>query len=376
MKILALDRSALYFGSAYNLIQWSEYYIAKGHSVSLMLGEDGDFRAEAEKIGVDVIVNELPSSLNKYGKKNLTWWRIPLLMLAWFSYNISLCKDKKFKSYDLVVANNYRTYVYFFVFFCFVKFQGLKSILRYQTSDTPVSTFKKLSPFVFSKIIIHGTQSYAREHFGDKFVIRDNVYSLPNPVDTDKFKLLGSGGAIEFREELDIPNDAFIFISVSYIEPRKGVLELVKVFNELASRNIYLVHVGDAGGHVDYEYEVKSAAGSNVRFLGRRSDIPQLLNNANAFVLYSEYEGMPYVVVEAMACGLPVVASDAGSNREVLQDVGRVVGWGDSEALATALVDTALGNVVKKDCIIEKVKNNYSTMAYFEGLDHIYEVQL
>jgi glycosyltransferase involved in cell wall biosynthesis len=372
MRILALDRSGLYFGSAYNLIQWAEYYINNGHSVDLLLGEDGDFREKAESVGVSVNVDGIPDVINNYGKENLKLLKIPVIFFAWFKYNIHLCMNRKLRGYDLYVANNYRTYVYFFLFFLFARVFGYKTILRYQTSDTPINFFKSISKWVFSSIIIHGTKGYAKEHFGEGFISLANVYPLPNPVDTEKFKVLPSEGKL--RESLNVSSGTTIFISVSYIEPRKGVLELVKVFTKLKDKGVCLVHVGDAGSHQDYEEMVKKSAGENVFFLGRRSDIPQLLNECDAFVLYSKYEGMPYVIVEAMACGLPVVASDAGSNREVLDGVGKVVSCTDEAGLINAVLTVASGNfTVNSEHIVNRVQTKYSTKSYFQKLQEIYE---
>ncbi len=77
-----------------------------------------------------------------------------------------------------------------------------------------------------------------------------------------------------------------------------------------------------------------------VRFLGVRRDVPDLMNAADAYVMSSAWEGMPMVLLEAEACGLPVVATDVGGNSEVILNnkSGYIVPPGDSEALAAAIV--------------------------------------
>ena len=79
---------------------------------------------------------------------------------------------------------------------------------------------------------------------------------------------------------------------------------------------------------------------SRVRFLGVRHDIPALLASASCFVLPSRWEGLPMVLLEALAAGRAVVVSDFASAREVLKDgqSGLVVPVGDAEALASALM--------------------------------------
>ena len=75
-----------------------------------------------------------------------------------------------------------------------------------------------------------------------------------------------------------------------------------------------------------------------MRFLGRREDMPQVIAAADILALTSDREALPYIVLEAMAGGLPVVATAAGAVPEVVtSDVGIVVPPGDSVALATAI---------------------------------------
>jgi glycosyltransferase involved in cell wall biosynthesis len=69
--------------------------------------------------------------------------------------------------------------------------------------------------------------------------------------------------------------------------------------------------------------------------------VPALLNAADTFVLSSDIEGLPMVLVEALASGCPVVATDAPGVREVVQDQGTIVPRDDATALAVAL-DAAL----------------------------------
>ncbi|WP_187232599.1 glycosyltransferase [Actinomadura sp. HBU206391] len=77
--------------------------------------------------------------------------------------------------------------------------------------------------------------------------------------------------------------------------------------------------------------------GIDVRFLGARTDIDRLLARADAVVLPSLHEGMSNAVMEAMAAGLPVVASDVGGTAELLRDRGVLVPPADAAALAAAL---------------------------------------
>jgi len=76
-----------------------------------------------------------------------------------------------------------------------------------------------------------------------------------------------------------------------------------------------------------------------VRFLGVRRDVPDLMNAADAYVMSSAWEGMPIVLLEAGACGLPVVATDVGGNSEVVLNgkTGFIAPPRNPEALSQAM---------------------------------------
>jgi glycosyltransferase involved in cell wall biosynthesis len=78
----------------------------------------------------------------------------------------------------------------------------------------------------------------------------------------------------------------------------------------------------------------------HVTFLGRRTDVPQLMHAADAFVLSSHIEGSPLVLAEAMACGLPCVSTDVPGVSALLTPHDRVVPIGNAQALARAMLDT------------------------------------
>src|SRR5207248_3814804 len=98
-----------------------------------------------------------------------------------------------------------------------------------------------------------------------------------------------------------------------------------------------LVLVGDGPERAGVEAQVRELnLGEKVRFLGTRKDVAQLLHGADLFLLTSVSEGIPLTVIEAMAAGLPVVATDVGGLREVVADglTGLLAPAKDAAALA------------------------------------------
>jgi glycosyltransferase involved in cell wall biosynthesis len=133
-----------------------------------------------------------------------------------------------------------------------------------------------------------------------------------------------------------------VVLNVARHEPQKGQLHLIDAFPAVleTSPDALLVIAGREGRSTATIQRRVRALGLDhaVRLLGERSDVPDLLAAADVFAFPSLYEGLGGAVVEAMAFGLPIVATDIPALREVLQtDRGWLVPPGDAGQLAAAL---------------------------------------
>lgn len=175
-----------------------------------------------------------------------------------------------------------------------------------------------------------------------KAVRPDRLRFVPNAVDIQRFAPNPHAG-LRLREELGIERDTFLWLAVGRLEEPKDYPTLFKAFSRVLTeypRAQLLV-----AGHGALEKELRQMVGSlglqtSVRFLGLRKDVPDLMKAADAFVMSSAWEGMPMVLLEAHATGLPIVATDVGGNREVVQDglTGYLVPSKDAGALASAML--------------------------------------
>jgi len=174
----------------------------------------------------------------------------------------------------------------------------------------------------------------------------DKIRVIGNGIDLVKFYPLAKTVA---RAELNIPEDAKVLVSVGGLVDRKGFHRVIEVLPALVVRYpklIYLIVGGDSPeGNIRerLEHQVKMLKlENNVRFLGaypsERLKVP--LSSADLFVLATANEGWANVFLEAMACGLPVITTEVGGNKEVVNDprLGTVVPFGDSAALLAALL--------------------------------------
>ncbi|MDP8971487.1 MAG: glycosyltransferase family 4 protein, partial [Actinomycetota bacterium] len=145
------------------------------------------------------------------------------------------------------------------------------------------------------------------------------------------------------RAALGLSHNDEVIINVARQEYQKGqrhLLEAVRLL--LPTRPRLILLVAGRTGHASAELEDacrKDGLGGRVRLLGYRHDIPELLAAADVFAFPSLYEGLGGALIEAMALGLPVVASDLPAIREVVVEGGNavLVPAGAPHELATAI---------------------------------------
>lgn len=130
------------------------------------------------------------------------------------------------------------------------------------------------------------------------------------------------------REEFAVPPGAPLAIHVARFDPQKNHTGLVRIAEKLVARrrDLVLLLVGDGPlrERVRKEVEASGLAGS-VRFAGARDDVPRLLRAADVFVFPSLWEGLPGAVLEALAAGLPVVASPLPGVLEIARHADGIV---------------------------------------------------
>lgn len=170
------------------------------------------------------------------------------------------------------------------------------------------------------------------------------IVVIPNAVDVAAIKTAPRADLAEF----DFPPQARMILFVGRLDEQKNPVRLIEAFRIVAATHadVRLLIVGQ--GPLEGELRRSAAPlGDRVRFAGRREDVPSLLKAATCLALPSRWEGMPNVVLEAMAAGTPVVAAPAEGIGELLRDgaAGTIV-----HAAGSAEFASALGSVLDKPC--------------------------
>jgi glycosyltransferase involved in cell wall biosynthesis len=148
-----------------------------------------------------------------------------------------------------------------------------------------------------------------------------------------------------FRRSEGIPADALVALCVSNFYPYKGHEELVEAFARIvpAFPNVILLMVGRDSGTLEATRARVRERGieGSVRFVGSRTDVPDLLRASDLFVHPSREEGFSNAILEAMAAGLPVVACAVGGNPEAVVDgeTGRLVPSRGAAAFGSAVAE-------------------------------------
>jgi len=160
---------------------------------------------------------------------------------------------------------------------------------------------------------------------------------VPNGIPLAQFaKDVAAGRRV--REELGIAADAVVIGTVGRLVSEKDYPLLVRAAAPLLSSKLRLVLVGEGPTRGEIEAAIPKAAMPFVTLTGLRSDVPRVMSAFDVFCLSSRTEGLPLVVPEAMACGLPVVATRVGGLPGIVPDeVGRLVDHGDEGALRAEL---------------------------------------
>ncbi|HXI03610.1 MAG TPA: glycosyltransferase [Candidatus Saccharimonadales bacterium] len=133
---------------------------------------------------------------------------------------------------------------------------------------------------------------------------------------------------------------------VGRLHPDKGQLVLAEAAPEILGKlpEATIVLAGDGPQRAELEAAIaRLGIAGRVKMLGDRRDVPDLLGGFDMIVLPSMNEGFANAALEGMACGVPVIASDAGGNKEVVVDgkTGRLFPRGNASALARCVVETA-----------------------------------
>jgi len=143
---------------------------------------------------------------------------------------------------------------------------------------------------------------------------------LSTGIHLGKFDSIDKKEVQKLKKEFDIKNE-IIILYVGMLTKRKGIDKVIKISQRLLSEghNIKTILVGDAHGENIYERKVRPEFKESIIFTGGRKEIPEFMKLSHLLLLPSDGEGLPGVVMESMAAGLPVVATHEGCTPDLIE---------------------------------------------------------
>jgi glycosyltransferase involved in cell wall biosynthesis len=229
-------------------------------------------------------------------------------------------------------------------------------------------------------IFISISSSVTQEYLDGK-INSKKIKHIPNGVDTRRFHPVSHDEKLWLRRKLGLPEGKIIVIFVGRLVFYKGPLLLVRVWKEIASihPDVYLVLVGPGeDSAVDCESELRNfvkakALDRYTHFTGAVENVHEYLQASDLFILPSDNEVFPNSLLEAMSCGLPVVAASSGGSKEIVHNGGNGLHAGNFDELYTALdtllrdktLASSLGHAARKT-VIERYDKSREIIEYID----------
>lgn len=181
-------------------------------------------------------------------------------------------------------------------------------------------------------------------------VNQEKIVVLPNGIDLNQFSSFAED--TKTRESLGFSHDDTVIICVANLHPNKGHRYLLEAFEQIYQKrkDVRLLLVGAGAEKSNLEKQITNyTSRDHILFLGKRADIPVLLNASDIFVLTTFFEGMSNALMEAMAAGLPIITTDIEENRELVthHETGLLIPVKNSRALEEALTELLENKILR-----------------------------
>jgi glycosyltransferase involved in cell wall biosynthesis len=233
----------------------------------------------------------------------------------------------------------------------------------------------------WSKLVVMVSEAQRQNYIRSGAIEPGKLRTVHNGIDLQRFMRDAEDARFRLERELGIPALSPIVITVSVLREVKGIDILLEAARLVAERvpSVRFVIVGDGPKGNDWKQLAENLRVSDrVHWLGHRDDVDAMLAGCDVFVLPSRADALPTVLMEAMAAGLPVVATDVGGVSEIVEaeKTGRLVPAADPAQLATAIAD-----LLRDRATLERmsaaapasVAHRFSTVAWIERLERVYE---
>jgi glycosyltransferase involved in cell wall biosynthesis len=296
----------------------------------------------------------------------------PMILPASGSFHVgylrSLVRTARQQSVDVIAAHLYGSAVYSSLAGLLAGIPVI-SVLHGQSDVPQKARFAALKAAIFRK----GSQKvvFVSGNLRDDLAARlgleeSSCVVIPNGVDTSLFK---PGRDSSIRQGLRLPEDAILVGAIGNVRAPKAYDVFLQAAALLAKRSerFHFVVAGDASGERGRSLlELRGRLGldQRVTFLGLRADVVTVLQNLDVFALSSRTEGFSIACIEALACGVPVVATRSGGPQQILDErTGILVAVDSPDELAAGIDRAAFTPELRQSLAVQgprRVQERYS----------------
>lgn len=231
-------------------------------------------------------------------------------------------------------------------------------------TDSPIIPFLRTtynhSKYLVARILERLTKPLVGQYLANSEAVKsfyiqnigvrpEKITVIPNGIDSEYFDSVASDP--ELKQSLAIEPNDFVVTCVANLHPNKGHCYLLKAFesffchsreggNPENIKSLKLLLVGDGIEKEKLQCQIQNyKSKENILFLGRRTDIPNILKASDCFILPTLFEGMSNAILEAMAASLPIVTIDIPENRVLIENekTGLLCPAKDTPSLTQAL---------------------------------------
>ncbi len=212
------------------------------------------------------------------------------------------------------------------------------------------SWFSKRIPLKIICCSTRASEIHKKWGYADKFHI------IHNGIDVNEFRP-DPAGRLKIREKLNIDSNTKLVGLIGRFHPQKDISTFLKAANLICQNKsdirFVLVGTGITQDNSDLSHEIDHFhLNNNIHLLGKRQDIVDILNALDVFVSSSIFgEAFPNVLPEAMACGIPCVATDVGESAYILGGAGKVVSPSSYIQMAKGIVE-----MLESSCPSEEIR--------------------
>lgn len=257
------------------------------------------------------------------------------------------------------------------------------------TSDAPIIPFLRTTynhpKYLVARILEWLTKPLVKQYLANSEAVKnfyvtrlgvntEKITVIPNGIDTEYFDMLTPDPKI--RTSLNIKPEDFIIICVANLHINKGHRYLLEAFETVYKKypSVRLLLVGDGTERYNLENQIKGySSKKNISFLGKRSDVPQLLKISDLFVLPTLFEGQSNAILEAMAAGTPIITTNIPENKIILnKDGALLVRPKDVPALViaiTSLMSDRAKGVALSENSHRRVQQHFSLLSVVKNWD-------